>query len=256
MLRLLIIFLFSFVCVDAVEIHAFLVIDNHAERIGEAMEVNLSRWERELDKIERYTDIGVQRYIYKDDTADFRFVDDLKALDVDPDDVILFYWSGHGFRSSRTSIEENPWPSFCFHRDDDRMVDFKELTDYLTGKGARLVISIAETCNRQIPFFIAPPKVQLKAKGTPLLNRLCQNYADLFLTPSGVVMVASSHPGEFSHLFIRSGSIFTASFLESLKEEVYIQEEASWEAIMLRTTELVIERNHGDQQVPLFEIYE
>jgi len=251
--RILIILFFVFGAIEAVDIHAFLVVDHHAEGIEESMEFNVARWKRELRKIERYTDIGVKLYIYRDES----FIQGLADLEVDSDDVILFYWCGHGFRSSKKDQEGNPWPSLLFEERPELAVDFHELTQLLETKGARLLISIAETCNQVIPFFFSPPHINLhmKSESTPsMLDRARKNYNDLFVRPSGVVKLASCQPGQFSIVYIESGSIFTCSFLEMLKEEVHLSESASWDVILSKTTEFVFKMNHHEEQVPLVEI--
>jgi len=251
--RFLITLFFIFGAVEAVDIHAFLVIDFEAIGIEDSMRYNYARWERELKKIERYTDIVVKWHVHHD----MKFLEDLKNLEPDPDDVILFYWSGHGFRSSQKDVQKNPWPSFLFENIPDAAIDFDELTKLMEAKGARLLIAIAETCNQQIPFFFSPPHLNLNIKGektTTLLERVQRNMHELYVRPSGVVKLASSQPGQMSYVNTESMSFFTCAFLEVYKNEVYLSDSISWEEILTKATNFLIELNHHDEQVPLIDI--
>jgi len=235
----------------ACQIHAFLVIDREADDIHLAMMLNQIRWEHELKKIERFTQIQIKCSVHHD----FSFLSDLVDLEVQSDDVILLYWCCHGFRPSNKDFELNPWPHMLFHADPESTLDFDEVVRYLETKGARLLITIAETCNHQIPFFIAPPALEFYPKGEcdlTLLERYQKNCDDLFVRMSGVIKMSSSHPGQFS--YAKSGSVFTTCFLETLKNDLYSNPCISWEDIFSKTTRLLFKINGHQEQVPFYEV--
>jgi len=250
-LRCLVSFFFIFSSLGAIDIHAILVIDRDADEIHRAMALNQIRWEQELKKISRFTQIQVNRSVHHD----LSFLDTLAPLEVKPDDVILFYWCCHGFRPSSKDPKLNPWPNMLFEVDPQVTIDFDEVVRYLETKGARLLIAVAETCNHQIPFFLAPPTLEFYPKGKgemTLLERYQRNCHTLFAQPRGIIKIASSHPGQYS--YAKSGSVFTSCFLEILKNELYQGSSLTWESLLDKATSLVFQVNGHQDQEPYFDL--
>jgi hypothetical protein len=141
----------------------------------------------------------------------------VSGLNVAPNDVIIFYYSGHGFRYPG---QLSDWP-----RMDLREGMFNHLTDTnslsidadvyqpLKRKGARLTIVIGECCNT-IP-------ESTPAKSDPILiapgeNVLSAEKAKSLMNQKGEILVATSSPNQPSVYYISTGGFFCNSFITSL----------------------------------------
>jgi hypothetical protein len=125
-------------------------------------------------------------------------------------DVVLFYYSGHGFRTVRSTSQ---FPSF-YCSTTDPLADSPNLYDVstvLAAKGARLVITVADTCNAVIPL----PLPQVAPAVAPPSRRE-QQLRRLFLEYKGLLIMSSSVPGQFSWYY-PNGGIFTRRLLSTLQ---------------------------------------
>lgn len=236
----------------ASQMHVILVVDTYAQNVELAMECNYYLWLFEIRDISRYSGLKTKFYLYKDEKANTGFLKELEKLQVDQDDVVLFYWSGHGFRTDVKDKMDNPWPSFSFEKD-PKGVDFLHLTQGLLKKNPRLLISVADTCNNYIPHIFVPSHAK---KGMISLDKTLRtewNYKRLFREASGLVMCASSEPGQKSWAY-DLGSLFTISFLKSISDEVRHMDDVTWNSICLKTIENLEMLESDELQVPMFLI--
>jgi hypothetical protein len=163
----------------------------------------------------------------------------LNELKVQPNDTILFYYTGHG------SVDDHgPYFSLAqgkLYRHD--------LLKQLTSKGARLVTLITDCCNtRSDGYNYIAPYIEIpdRRSPTPLFKKL-------FFETSGVVDINSSSPGEsaFFAPYVEEesgpsgspGSIFTISWLEWISQEK--QHARSWDD-MVRAVSLKVHKSFRD----------
>lgn len=244
--------------VEAADLHVVLVIDSYAQNLEIAMKCNYYMWLKEIQEISDSTDLDIISHIFIEDKANADFLVELDKLKVNEDDVILFYWAGHGYRTDSKDEMGNPWPSFSFDKDPCKGIDFLQLTLDLQKKNPRLLISIADTCNNYIrPEFLAPHHINMARKGSgqsELELRIKNNYKRLFCDARGIAMFAGSHPGQFSYAFVNLGNLFTISFLDAIQGEVRTTDEISWELIGLKAYENLEKLEPPEEQTPLIEM--
>ncbi len=214
-----------FFSLHAATFHAVLLVDTEAEHIETAMENNLSRLQKEFKKIALFTGLNIQEHIFKARELNtgniFPF---LQSLTVGGDDVVFFYFCGHGYR---TSEKESPWPYLCFSCE-HVAVDFSIIAECLKNKAPRFMIAFGECCNHFIDRPDQGPVRQSWAGNNQTLKR---NYQTLFLQSRGMITLSSSTPGEYSWAWVGRGSCFTLAFLESLGKEVRSKKKAEWAAV-------------------------
>ncbi len=237
---------------NCADLHAILVVDTNAYDLREAMVSNYWAWQIELKNIACHSGLELKTHIFKDDRANSNFIEELKDLSVEADDVILFYWSGHGFRTNEKDEGNNPWPSFSFNGENVGF-DLQELTEYLACKHPRLLISLADTCNNYIPDLWAPPLLAVKMQKKERVS-VQSNYFHLFREASGVIMAAGCHPGQYSWAYIPIGSIFTLSLLDALRDVTAQGEDVCWEAVFGKTLENLEGYEPPEEQTPIIEI--
>lgn len=140
--------------------------------------------------------------------------------------VVLFYYSGHGYRTDRmTSI----WPRLFFPAKKERIFT-EEITQRLQSLGARLVIVLLDCCNN--PAIVKSRAIVLQVKGVVQPKNL-PGLKTLFLVSRGHIIASGSSPGGFSFSY-KTGSIFTSSFIDALSDRC-LSEHTSWQAVMEQT---------------------
>jgi hypothetical protein len=245
MTKLKFIFIFTFVfyslyfqSVTAANLHAFIVCDTHADNIEKSVQADYRRILNEIKYICKLTKLKPKIKTFTGYNVDSDFVNKLDSLNVKPDDVIIFYWSGHG---KRFDFQENPWPVFDFTYD-DIVVSQYTITQLLMDKHPRLILSIADCCNDYLG-------KSLILESRKISNSKKNNYRKLFLDSSGTYIATAALPGEFSFGLNRTirewnlppGGYYTTAFLEVLDEETSVKNPTiSWDLLFTLTGEKTI----------------
>ena len=141
-------------------------------------------------------------------------------------DIVVFYYSGHGFSYERDGAKPYPQIDLRSHPASDKIdvvnaftANLADLFEMIKERGARLNIVIGDCCNSFIDF-------KRKAKGgdSALLNErkkpVVVNKTSgeaLFCDYTASILVASASKGEYAVADDELGSLFTYNFSESLK---------------------------------------
>lgn len=151
---------------------------------------------RELERISRATSMRVEKHIYEDGQVN-AFKNKINSINPGPNDVIWFYYSGHGSNSG------DGWPTFGSANIKESYVHEK-----LKSKGARLAITMYDCCN------IGPTNsgVGVRTSG----GNESSIYTWLFKNSKGSVKACSSSGGLLSYGNADVGGFFTSSFLKSI----------------------------------------
>ena len=208
----------------AATLHVLFVIDTDDRNIGDMVARDLAIMGGEVQKIVAATGLTLNDRVYKGgDFTTANVKGAVRALSPGRDDVVLFYYSGHGFR---TKTKKSKWPYLFFSKTPQNPVDFGWVAEEMSRKGARLTIVMTDSCNNVVNL-----QVRETQKALPAVSAKARNgYRDLFLKHRGFIAAASSIPGETSTA-TQSGSLFTLSFLKALRNEV-LQPQATWQSLM------------------------
>lgn len=156
----------------------------------------------------------------------------IEGLSVGEDDVIFFYYSGHG-RGDESG--KTKWPYLVFNNQKDS-VAYDKIFTMLKAKGARLLIILTDCCNN---FSDWQESDQYGSKATKKAIQIPENYQKLFLKQRGYILATSSQPTEVSSASSAgSGSLFTYDFLQKLEREL-LSNNPTWDNI--KSDELKIE---------------
>ncbi len=208
----------------AATLHALLVIDTDDQNIGRMVARDLAIMGDEVQRIAQATGLTLSDRVYKGrDFTRKNAMDAVRSMAPGGDDVVLFYYSGHGFRTKKKNTR---WPYLYFHNKPPDPVDFGWVVDELSGKGARLTIVLTDSCNNVVNVQIRETQKALPRDAT----KAAAGYRELFLNYRGIIAAASSIPGETSTA-TSSGSLFTLSFLKAVRGEV-AQPRPTWESLM------------------------
>lgn len=217
-------------------IHAIIVIEAE-DGIGSAKDK--VRINAELNQIHEVTGMNVRKHEF--DRNDPQIGSTLRDLQVEEDDVVWFYYSGHGQNAG------DGWPMF-FNQQRYKITKVREI---LKGKDCRLKLVMYDCCNHGATvaaYRKSPPGVPSSA------------YEFLFKKSKGNVMACSSVAGNYSYGTPEIGGFFTDAFFKSIQQVSYSSTEDQqniWKNTLNKTIELTNELCNGNgmrSQTPKFII--
>lgn len=147
-------------------------------------------------------------------------------------DVVLFYFSGHG---NRDPSKKSPWP-YMYLSAKNKHMPLKTVTKKIRQKKARLSLILADCCNstRSGPAIYARQSSTLTPQETYI--RQVQSIQRLFTQSKGVIISSGSSAGKESWDTI-NGGIFTNAWLHSLQNELR-RSNPSWSHVFKKTKKL------------------
>ena len=240
-------------------LHAIIVGDTNDPNIGVGVEADMKHILEFINHIGRNTPwnqqgtlkVFVTRSVFGGNPREERLSHrNLRAalanVPAGEDDVILFYYSGHGMGDD---AGQTIWPSLYF---EDNAFAYEQLLAPLQAKNPRLLIIITDACNN---FSDWMPEMQFSAaKRMAKAAPIEQNYRELFLNQRGYILATSSIPGEISlAASTRPGSLFTNDLLMRIYQQLQSPSPPSWNRI--ETTELTyVDQGEKFKQHPQYEI--
>lgn len=123
-----------------------------------------------------------------------------------PEDIIVFYYIGHGGRPSADAgyIREHPYPQMCLaQHDQDKFIPLEWIDEQLSKKGARLAVTLGMCCNNisnEISIKDAPNFTSSYSPTYMTANKR-KRIQELFLNTKGNVLATSASPGQTSGCF-------------------------------------------------------
>jgi hypothetical protein len=219
---------------SAATLHAILVVDTNDKDIGRSVDLDLGRMGKLLqsieDAIKPELTLNYQRIAGHDLESGQGYDNVTHAvnnLSVGPEDVVIFYYSGHGMS------EIPPWPSMGVEgrMGIDKLLPLSWVVTALKEKNPRFFIAMVDACNT-----LPPPRRQARVYTKEIENPT--NYQKLFLGFKGMIIASSSTPGQASFGHPSDGGLFTTAFLKSLNQELSTSTtNPNWNEVMERAKE-------------------
>jgi hypothetical protein len=215
-------------------LHAILAIDDTAADIGAAVDRNsINAW---LNAISQNTGLLLNTIELTGNGGNLRqsyLTAAINNLDIGSNDVIVFYYSGHGGSDGDRNALQSRWPVLIFLNDEE--VRFDEVQQSLRAKEARFTMVIADCCNNY------PDQAKI---GLPVPRGNTDNYQTLFFQYRGYILLSASSPGEFS-LGGDDGGMFTNQFLDAFYTSA-ASGSPSWDSIVYDATQKVTQDLDGE----------
>ena len=227
----------------AAEIHGIFVIDTSDASIGQSVEKDMDNVIDFLEKVSQQTGMALNTYrVIGSDMTRENVARQVQDLQPNPDDMVMFYYSGHGFR---TESADTKYPFISLN---DSSVDAYWVLEELYGKRPRFTMVVIDSCNNILPDSYTPPPIERKS--VPGVN-VAANYRALFVESEGAIITSSSVPGQYS-MALQDGGAYTLELLRSI--ELAAQgNNPSWEGIMSAASQPIV-FGGGTRQDPQFDI--
>ncbi len=234
--------------------HAIMFADTFDQSIGESCASDYDRMEVEFATIARANGMKLEPHYFRDfDFTKAQIVSTLKNLKCSNQDIVYFFYSGHGARAEN---DKSKWPQLALggaQKTDEDFYPLAFVDKMLAEKKPKFRIIMADCCNSVLHGL----SVKKERSGPSIIDgekKAFDVYRNLFREPTGSVIVTSASPGEYA-LGIKEGGLFSMSFLEELQKAVVAASPLDWNGLLTSTKNITMKRSEGAQQfTPQFEI--
>ena len=218
--------------------HLMVVANTDVSDIGSACETDLRRIRSEFGGIAKVLGMTLNEQIIAGTNYGKRTMDQvLETLSPKDNDVVVFVYTGHGFRF-KNQPDEYPCLDLSSSAYDDAEENFMALSDVfrtIVKKQARLNIVLSDCCNSEIDMN------QPMVLSNSLFSRSNTNFdieklRVLFLQSKGEVIATAASPGEKAWCG-DNGGFFLLSFFENLRSQISAlnSDTPSWDTLIKNT---------------------
>lgn len=198
-------------------------------------------------------------------------IDAIEMLQIDsPDDIIVFYYIGHGGRPSTDSeyMHKHPYPQMCLaQHDESKFIPLEWVDKMLSSKGARLSVTFGMCCNNVDNSISIKDEPQFNTNygHTYLSKNKIARIQELFLNTKGHVIATSASPTQTSSCFqIAQCMILTpacfrdrysyaiCSFFQTQLDKY--NQELTWNDF-LNAISWFVDKYSNHEQTPIHDIY-
>ncbi|MEY2918414.1 MAG: hypothetical protein RIS73_2128 [Bacteroidota bacterium] len=200
------------------------VLDPH---IGKGCSQDIHSVRNMFDKLSEHMEFNLLEMIIKGEAYSKENVDDIiESIDPGDDDIVVFYYSGHGFRFEMEGSLKFPQvfllprlPSETSGVINKNSLNLTEIFEKIKAKGARLNLVIGDCCNTLIHFQrkFSGGDNKIRTDKRPDMHINKETCKGLFCDPRASILVASADENQFSITDDELGSIFTFNFTDNLK---------------------------------------
>ena len=162
--------------------HAIIFANTQDANIGESVAVDYGRMSIEMTTIAKSIGYPIKKYFYygtKDKFSRGNLSAVISSLNCSQDDIIFFYYSGHGGRAANGN---NKFPEMCLNVNEPLTVShlypLMDVYQKLKDKNARLTLVMGDLCNSVINGYFRDTNT---SKGATVLSKeTCDVYKNLF----------------------------------------------------------------------------
>jgi GH25 family lysozyme M1 (1,4-beta-N-acetylmuramidase) len=214
-------------------VHAVLVANTLDPKIGAGVVENKANIASFLNSVQSLTGLNVAST--EVDGANFScksVIDAISHLNISADDVVFFYYAGHGFRRDSSQTQ---FPEFFCSAPGEVTETLSEAVASIKEKQPRLIIAIADACNR-----ITEPPPAAAAQAPAFAVDRKGALLHLFKDYRGTLIMSGAIPGEYSWYMTAGSSLggfFTNQLLAAINQNINLKgPSVRWEAIAIDAT--------------------
>lgn len=225
---------------NAQTLHGIILADTEDPKIGRFCEKDVQLMHLFMGGVAQTIGYDYSDYILAGgDCTSGNAMEAIRSLQVGPQDIVFFYYTGHGARSMQ---DTSPFPQMKLK---DTMYPLYRIADQIEGRSPRLSIAITDACNS---FIAGLPSKGISGGNTYLSKGSSDFYKSLFGQTKGKMRITSSKIGQDSKA-TEDGGLFTIAFLSTLIEKEQDGSAISWENILSATKSKI-----EDVHVPYWEL--
>ena len=247
MKRKLCLVLFAMCClltVNSQTLHFISMFDTNDQKIGAGMKTERMLINNEMQTIAGY----LEEFGYDSQFSDYygancgkaSLMQAINGLQVGSNDVVVFYYGGHGARAYNNS--EDRFPQMCLGEpSQSNWVPSSLIKNIIAKKNPRLAIILTGCCNKEgSGVTIKSIVAQSSGYTSEAINKTA--YKKLFLESKGIVQLTSSKAGEYSWCG-EKGSLFALALLDVLGNVGEGRVNADWNSVCQTVKGLVSSLN-------------
>jgi hypothetical protein len=201
-------------------IQLLLVADTTDPKIGKSCAMNIRYVENFYKELGAYIGCPVAiRKVMGPNYNKNNVLSEIKLIIPDPNDIVVFYYSGHGYRKN---TDPRRYPYFDLRANDSedyltQTMNLEDVQTVLSAKGARLTLVLSDCCNSYVgaenPIAAAPI-----GKKTFTLAWDEKNVRSLYLDPTKkIIMSTASDSTQYAFMANDFGGLFSFSLNQSLR---------------------------------------
>jgi hypothetical protein len=238
-------------------LHALIFADtNSGGKVGESVMNDYNSINDEIANIQTATGLTLNPLYFNEDACDKEtLLGTLKGLKCQPNDVVIFYYSGHGGRAKE---DASVFPQLVFDNTDTQAYPLYKIDEAIESKRPRFRLIIADCCNSDDPGMSVK---SVLTKGKSIVSKANINvYKELFLNTKGSVVIASSKAGQTSGICEVDGMLrgtFTVCLENELEKLLSGNGQAKWKSLLENTQTATMNYTANSvvhRQTPVFEI--
>jgi hypothetical protein len=137
-----------------------------------------------------------------------------------PNDIVIFYYSGHGYSAEGKAVEQYPQFDLRQSRFDDILVatlNASEVLAKIKAKNARLNLVITDCCNSNLG--LIKPEGKNFALTTKSLMTWDKSFCyDLFMKSKGSIIATAAKKGQYAYGNTDVGGYFTSNLITAMEK--------------------------------------
>ncbi len=242
----------SFSIAQTSTIHMVIFADTHDESIGKTCKMDLTKMKKQAKKYAHYSEMELKTYYNSGSSfTKQRLHSILNSMNVQKNDAVFFYYTGHGYRAENT---QSPFPILSLKNSgSSHGVSVSWLRNRIKTMNPRLSIVFIDACNTLMNITHEEDVAMgIKSK---------DQYKRLFREARGEVVMAGSKKGTkgssyegYSLCNMVYGGFFTYSYIEQFEEMIKQTEmKADWNTLAKKSKDATINFTKN-RQIPYYEV--
>lgn len=223
---------------QASALHLIILADTESHT-GEIALVELNHVRREFARVSELTKMELKAQIFNGLVNRSSVLAALEQLQPEKEDCIVFYYIGHGYR---TSIKQTPWPLLYLTKEKSNL-DLQDVIDQVISKKPRFGLIVADCCNNVMDGIVTFELTPLMTLGRDPVR----GYLELFAKSTGIVIVSAAQPGDYAYCGDQ-GHCYSQAFWQVISNEV-LHPVPQWRHVLDETATVI-----RSVQVPYDEI--